>query len=95
MYFSVSKHFEYSLIKTQEELGNINGVKIENVHLYSVQKPHFTFCGDNENSLCENVDLSNIYWNGELISEELFEKQTVKNQFTKNIRLCNGNKEDF
>ena len=29
--FNISKHFEYSLIKSEEELGNINGVKIEDL----------------------------------------------------------------
>ena len=83
--FKVNKHFEYSLIKTVEELGNINGVKVENLQLYTVQKPSFLFAGDNPNSMCENIELSDVYWNGELIWEELFNKQTTKNQFTKNI----------
>ena len=69
--FEVGKHFEYSLIKTEEELGNINGVKIQNLQLYSVQKPVFVFRGDNDNSLCENVQLSDVFWNGERISQEL------------------------
>ena len=83
--FNISKHFEYSLIKSEEELGNINGVKIEDLQLYSVQKPIFAFAGDNENSKCENVTLDGVYWNGEQISRELFEKQTEKNEFTSNI----------
>jgi hypothetical protein len=87
VYFEVCKHFEYSLIKNEEELGNINGVKIENVHLYSVQKPHFAFFGDNENSLCENIELSNIYWNGEPITAEFFDRQMIQNKFTRNIIL--------
>ena len=89
VYFSVSKHFEYSLIKTEEELGSICGVKIENLRLYSVQKPRFAFQGDNPNSRCENVTLEGVYWNGEGISQSLFEKQTKKNEFVKNISITN------
>lgn len=89
VYFVVSKHFEYSLIKTEEELGRIRGVKIENLHLYSVQKPCFVFRGDNPNSMCEDVTLENVYWNGERISQSLFEKQTEKNEFVKNIYMRN------
>jgi hypothetical protein len=84
---NINKHFEYSLIKSEEELGCIDGVKIENLQLYSVQKPVFIFNGDNPNSKCENVTLDGVYWNGEKISQELFEKQTKKNEFTKNIIL--------
>lgn len=83
--FSVSKHFEYSLIKSEEELGEINGVRVENLRLYSVQKPRFAFVGDNPNSLCQNVTLQGIFWNGEQINSAFFEKQTVKNEFVKNI----------
>lgn len=89
IYFAVSKHFEYSLIKTEEELGEIDGVKISDVRLYSVQKPDFAFFGDNPNSRCKNVELKGIYWNGELISQELFKKQTEKNDFAANIVLIN------
>lgn len=85
--FEVSKHFEYSLIKTEEELGSINGVNVENLQLYSVQKPVFALHGDNPNSLCENVTFNGLYWNGEQISKELFEKQTHTNEFVKNITL--------
>ena len=85
--FQVSKHFEYSLIKTEEELGYINGVNVENLQLYSVQKPVFALHGDNPNSLCENVTFNGLYWNGEPISKELFEKQTHTNEFVKNIIL--------
>ena len=90
VHFAVSKHFEYSLIKTEEELGNINGVKVENLLLYSVQKPYFAFIGDNPNSKCENITLEKIYWNEELISQSLFERQTTKNEFAENITLIQG-----
>ena len=89
VYFDVSKHFEYSLIKTEEELGNICGVKLENLHLYSVQKPCFVFRGDNPNSMCQDVTLENVYWNGEKIEQSFFEKQTEKNEFVKNIHMRN------
>lgn len=85
IYFEVSKHFEYSMIKTEEELGKISGVCVEDVRLYSIQKPEFFFFGTNQKSLCENVTLSNIYWNDEIISKELFEKQKKGNEFTQNI----------
>ena len=87
--FLVHKHFEYSLIKTEDELGEINGVDIENVRLYSVQKPCFKFVGDNPNSMCKNVKLKGVYWNDESVSLGLFERQTEKNEFTENIVLLN------
>ncbi len=85
--FEVSKHFEYSLIKTEAELGYIHGVRVENLQLFSVQKPYFSFVGDNANSTCEDITLENVLWNGEPISQALFEKQTHKNSFAKNIKL--------
>ena len=88
--FFVHKHFEYSLIKKEEELGEITGVRLRNVRLYSVQKPCFTFIGDNPNSMCKNIQLEGIYWNDELISRELFEKQTIKNEFVKDVILVNN-----
>lgn len=85
VHFEVSKHFEYSLIKTEQELGSIQGVWVKNLQLYSVQKPYFVFIGDNSKSMCEDITFENIYWNGELVSKRLFEKQTQKNQFVQNI----------
>lgn len=90
VHFAVSKHFEYSLIKTEEELGCINGVKVKNLRLYSVQKPCFAFIGDNPNSKCENITLEKVYWNEELISQSLFKRQTTKNEFAENITLLQG-----
>jgi len=87
--FAVNKHFEYSLIKTEAELGYIHGVRVENLRLYSVQKPYFAFSGDNPNSTCEDITLERVYWNDEPITQALFEKQTYKNEFCKNIRLIN------
>ena len=85
IYFDVSKHFEYSIIKREEDLGEIKGVKVDNVRLYSVQKPRFSFNGNNENSLVQNVLVSNVYWNGEPITKGFFDKQTQKNEFTKDV----------
>ena len=85
--FFVSKHFEYSLIKTEEELGKISGVSIENVNFYATQRPSFAFMGDNPNSPCENVTLKNIFWNGERISRELFASRCTRNGFTSGIEL--------
>ena len=85
VYFEVGKHFEYSLIKTEEELGNICGVEINNLRLFAVQKPAFAFVGENFQSNCENITLKNLYWNDELLTQDLFEKQTVTNEFAKNI----------
>lgn len=83
--FSISQHFEYSLIKTKEELGKIFDVTVENVSLYSIQKPYFVFSGDNENSLCEDIKVKNFYWNGEKINSEFFKRQCITNEFTKDI----------
>ena len=85
--FTVSKHFEYSLIKTEAELGYIHGVTVRNLQLFSVQKPYFSFVGNNPNSTCEDIRLENVLWNDEPITQELFEKQTHKNEFAKNIKL--------
>lgn len=83
--YEISKNFEYSLIKTEAELGRIDGVRVENLRFYSAQKPIFEFFGDNPNSTCSNLIFDGIFWNGEPISRELFEKQTRKNEFVKNI----------
>ena len=87
--FTVSWHHEYSLAESCEELGNINGVNIENLQLYSVQKPLFKFVGASSTSMIENVTFRNVYWNGEQISKEFFERQTDKNEFVKNVLLEN------
>lgn len=84
---SISKHFEYSLIQKEEDLGRIDGVNIKNVKLYSMQKPLFHFNGYNMDSSVKNVTLSKIYWNDEPLSNDLFERQTVKNEFAQNIKL--------
>ncbi|MBR6739512.1 MAG: hypothetical protein IKM04_00370 [Clostridia bacterium] len=86
-HFSVSKHFEYSMIKTEEELGYIHDVLVEDLRLYSVQKPAFVFHGNNPNSSCEDITFTRIYWNGEPISSEFFNRQTKANEFTKNLNL--------
>lgn len=90
--FAVNKHFEYSLIKSEAELGYIHGVTVRNLRLYAVQKPYFSFSGDNVNSTCEDITLENVYWNDEPISKELFEKQTHRNEFVKNIKWIQNRK---
>ena len=81
----VSKHFEYSMIKTEEELGSVSDVTVEGLSLFGVQKPTFYFRGESDRSACENITLKDVFWNGEPISRRLFEKQTEKNAFAKNI----------
>jgi hypothetical protein len=81
----ISRHPAFSMIQSEEELGSISGVSVENIRLYGIQKPRFLFQGCGSNSLCENIELNGIYWNGEPISNELFERQTEKNEFVKNI----------
>ena len=88
VYMQISWHNEYSLIPSDELLGSINGVKISGVSLYSIQKPAFKFFGYNEKSTIENVLVEGLYWNGEPVSKELFEEQTVRNEYTKDIVLC-------
>lgn len=83
--FAISWHHEYSLVKSPEELGNINGVKVENLQLYALQKPSFGFSGFTPNSRVENVEFDGVYWNGEAISQDLFARQVVKNEFTGDI----------
>jgi len=83
--FTVSWHHEYSMVDSSEALGRVNGVSIENLQLYSVQKPIFKFLGASSTSMIENVVLKDVYWNGEEISCAFFDKQTVKNEFVKDI----------
>ena len=85
--FTVSWHHEYSLAESVDALGNINGVSIENLQLYSVQKPIFKFVGASPTSMIENVIFKGVYWNGEPITSELFERQTDKNEFVSNVIL--------
>jgi hypothetical protein len=87
--FTVSWHHEYSMVDSYEKLGNVNGVSIENLQLYSVQKPIFKFVGASSTSMIENVIFKDVYWNGEQMSSEFFERQTVKNEFAKNIVYIN------
>lgn len=85
--FRLSWYFEYSMVKTAEELGRISGVKIEDLRLYAVQKPKFGFYGASKTSKCENIELKDVYWNDEKISVEFFERQCEKNEFAENIEL--------
>ncbi len=81
--FEVSKHFEYSMIKSAEELGRISGVTVDGLSLWGVQKPSFFFRGESEKSSCENITLKGIFWNGEPVPLRLFEKQTEKNAYVR------------
>lgn len=83
----VRKHFEYSIIKTEEELGRIDGVTFDGLNLYSIQKPAFLMQGNSEKSSVNNVVFKNFYWNGEKITQETFEKNLNKNQFVNNVVL--------
>lgn len=81
VYFDVSKHFEYSLIKTEEELGKVDGVVVDGLNLYSVQKPVFSLYGYSLKSPVKNVVFKNVYWNGEKLGKEIFDKNLNKNEF--------------
>ena len=78
---SINFHPEYSLIKSVEELGKIEGVTIENLNFYSLQKPSLTFAGFNSNSTIKDVTLNNIMWNDERMPTELLSRMTVRNDF--------------
>ncbi len=85
--FQVEKHFEYSMIRTEEELGSIRGVRLEGVNFHSLQKPFFLFAGHSASSPCEDVVCQDLCWNGEPVSASFFERQSQKNEFCRNIRL--------
>lgn len=78
---SINFHPEYSLIKSVEELGKIDGVTIENLNFYSLQKPSLTFAGFNSNSTIKDITLDNIRWNGERIPTALLNKFCARNEF--------------
>ena len=84
--FKISWHHEYSLVP-EDALGCVEGVRIKSLHLYAVQKPVFKFVGYAAGSAIGNVELEGVCWNGEPISQELFQKQTVKNEFVSGICL--------
>ena len=88
--FQTSWHHEYSLIGSPELLGSIDGVKIQNLRLFSTQKPIFRFTGYTEKSLVTNVELDGVFWNGEAIGETFFARQTEKNEFVGAITLKNA-----
>ena len=85
--FAISQHFEYSMIKTREELGKVSGVTLENINYYATQKPSFSFVGANPNSPCENITLKDIFWNGERVSADLFRRRCYANEFANVITL--------
>jgi hypothetical protein len=83
--FEVSKHFEYSMIKSAEALGSVSDITVDGLFLFGVQKPTFWFRGENDASACDGITLRGVFWNGEPISKRLFEKQTQANAFVKNL----------
>jgi hypothetical protein len=87
--FRTSWHHEYSLIKSAEQLGSIDGVRIRDLQLFSTQRPRFSFRGFTEKSLVQNVELSGVFWNGEAIGTDFFEKQTERNEFVGTVTLKN------
>ena len=84
--FVVSWHHEYSLVP-REALGSVNGVTVRDLQLFAAQKPAFRFLGHSQESLVENVVLEGLLWNGEPVSEDLFLRQTEKNEFVRNVIL--------
>ena len=85
----IEKHFEYSMVSKEEDMGGICGVRFENINYHSRQKPFFVFAGLNENSLCEDIVFEGLCWNGEPIPRELFFRRAQTNKFCRNIR-CNA-----
>ena len=85
VYFEISKHFEYSLIKTEEELGKVDGVVVDGLNLYSVQKPIFSIYGYSMKSPVKNIVFKNVYWNDEKLGKEIFNKNLNKNKFAIDI----------
>lgn len=85
--FYIEKHFEYSMIKSEEELGDICGVRLENIRCFARQKPVFAFSGHSEKSGVRKVFFDGAFWNGERISPEFFERRSIKNPFCSEIRL--------
>ena len=83
--FEISQHFEYSMIKTREELGRIDRVLLENINYHAMQKPYFSFVGENPDSPCENITLKNIFWNDERVSRDLFGRRCHINEFAREI----------
>ena len=89
VWFSVQKHFEYSFIKSEEELGYISDITVENVNIFAKQNPTFMFWGQNPKSCVKNITLKNIYWNGEELSESYFLKHCEKNENVSDIKYIN------
>lgn len=85
--FCIEKHFEYSMIQREEELGCIRGVRLKNIRCFARQKPVFAFAGYSEKSNIENVIVDGVFWNGERISEELFKRCANINGFCSDIRF--------
>ena len=84
--FVVQKHFEYGLIKSEEELGCISDITIENVNIFAKQNPTFKFWGQNPKSCVKNITLKNIYWNGEKLFENYFLKHCEKNENVSDVK---------
>ena len=60
-------HFEYSADK--ERRGKIRDFTYENIHLTGRQKPLIYFKGYDEAHGCRNIVISDLYWNGEKLTE--------------------------
>lgn len=86
--FCIQKHFEYSMIRKEEELGSIRGVRLENLFCFSRRRPVFVFVGHNEKSDIQNVVFDGVFWNEERVSKELFLRATSKNEFCADIVLA-------
>lgn len=84
--FRTEKHLEYSLIKSEEELGYISDITVENVNIFAKQKPTFAFFGQNPKSCVKNITLKNIYWNGEKLFENYFLKHCEKNENVSDVK---------
>lgn len=83
--FLTEKHFEYGIIKSEDELGYISDITVERINLFAKQNPTFAFWGQNSKSCVKNITLKDIYWNGERLSEECFSKNCRKNEHVSNI----------
>lgn len=83
--FNTEKHFEYSLIKSEDKLGRISDVTVENVNVYAKQNPTFAFNGYSSKSGVKNITLKDFFWNDKKLSEEYFSANCRKNEHVSDI----------
>ena len=83
----IEYHYEYSAGGTRR--GKCHDIKFQNIHLYSRQKPKFTFNGFDEEHAVEDILIEDIYWNGKLL-ENLDNVNYNANEFTRNITFTNS-----